>query len=90
MVKHFNIIVKGKVQGVFYRQSTHKQASKLGLKGFVKNLTNGDVFIEAEGEEHLLGLLIEWCRQGPSAAKVEEVIIEESEVANFQDFTVKG
>lgn len=88
-MRHYNITVKGKVQGVYYRFNTHLQALKLGLTGFVKNLPNGDVYIEAEGKEDKINKLIEWCYTGPPAAEVQEVKAEESEVQGYRNFEVK-
>jgi acylphosphatase len=53
-MKHWNIKVTGKVQGVFFRASTKAVADQLGVKGFVKNLSDGSVYIEAEGDEFAL------------------------------------
>ena len=63
-----HLIIKGKVQGVFYRQSTLETANQLGINGFVQNEPDGNVYMEVEGEEAQLNKLIEWCRTGPSRA----------------------
>lgn len=89
MQKHISIKVSGRVQGVFYRASTHEQAQRLGVKGFVKNEPDGSVYIEAEGDEALLTALIEWCKQGPPAAKVHHVEILEGTWKGFTEFAVK-
>jgi acylphosphatase len=83
LVKHFNITVKGKVQGVFFRVYTQKKAQELSLSGTVENRSNGDVYIEAEGEEQKLKELADWCKTGSPNSEVDEVIIEEKEVKNF-------
>lgn len=67
------IIVTGKVQGVYYRQSARDKALRLGITGFVMNRADGSVEIEAQGDEALLRQLEEWCRRGPVLAKVEAV-----------------
>lgn len=87
-MKHFNIRVSGKVQGVFFRASTKEQADFCGVKGFVKNEMNGDVYIEAEGEERQLQEFLKWCSRGPSRARVDNVDVEESDLRNFSDFRV--
>ena len=51
MIKHLDITVKGKVQGVFYRASTKAVADQLGVKGYIRNEPNGDVSIAAEGDD---------------------------------------
>jgi acylphosphatase len=89
MIRHYNIIVKGKVQGVSYRFSAHAKAIKLGLTGYVKNLPDGSVFIEAEGKEDAINKLIEWCYAGPPRAKVSEVDATESELKGYKNFELK-
>jgi acylphosphatase len=89
LIRHYNITVKGKVQRVSYRFCTHAQALKCNLTGYVKNLHNGDVFIEAEGQEDDINKLIEWCYVGSPLSNVKEVIAEEDDVKNFETFEVK-
>jgi acylphosphatase len=71
------LTVSGKVQGVFYRQSTCEVANKLGLTGFVQNLSNGDVLIEVHGEEAKVEELYQWSLKGPMLAQVQSVGQEE-------------
>ena len=89
MTRHYDITVKGKVQGVSYRFSTHAKAIKLGLTGYVKNMPDGSVFIEAEGKEDAINKLIEWCYYGPPRARVSEVNATESEVKGYKNFELK-
>lgn len=83
------IIIKvyGLVQGVFFRYTTRKVARKLGLRGIVKNMPDGSVYIEAEGsDEHLLELL-KFAQKGPKYAEVSNVEYEYSEPKNkFKGF----
>jgi acylphosphatase len=88
-MKHLNIRVSGKVQGVFFRASALQQAVQLGVKGFVRNELNGDVYIEAEGEEDNLKLFLAWCARGPGRAHVEHIASEESTLKNFEKFEVR-
>jgi acylphosphatase len=88
-VKHFNIRVSGKVQGVFFRASTKEQADQLGVKGFVRNELNGDVYIEVEGDEEQLKIFSDWCSRGPSRARVDSIKVEESDLKNFGSFEIK-
>ncbi len=67
--------IKGHVQGVFFRQSTQKQANKLLLTGYVKNLSDGSVICVASGPKENIDNLITYCKQGPPQASVEKVII---------------
>lgn len=89
MTRHYNITVQGKVQGVFYRASTKQMALLLGLKGFVQNEPNDDVYIEAEGEEELLTKFIQWCHHGPNQAEVKHVSIKDGELKNFEGFEIR-
>ncbi|GAA4275428.1 acylphosphatase [Aquimarina mytili] len=88
MIKHYNIIVSGKVQGVWYRKSTLDKAQELGVTGFVKNLPNGDVYIEAEGDQNQLQLLVDWCHIGPKFANVDHVSFEEASMQHFTLFEI--
>ena len=79
----------GRVQGVFYRASTKEQAQRLGVKGWVKNESNGDVTVHAEGEEKTVMALYEWCQNGPPLAIVKEVVRKEAEIGHFKTFDVR-
>lgn len=89
MVQTVSIIVTGKVQGVFYRQSTKEKAAALGITGIVKNQPDGSVFIQATGDAGQLNQLIAWCRQGPPRAEVTGVQVETIEPRAFIGFTVQ-
>ena len=71
-----HIVVKGFVQGVGFRYFVYRQASKLGLSGYVRNLYNGEVEIEAFGERSALEEFIKEVKVGPSAAHVSDMKIE--------------
>lgn len=88
MIQHFDIVVSGRVQGVFYRASTVEKAKSLGIKGIVKNLPDGSVAIEAEGDVNILKLLVDWCKQGPPMAKVEKVEKSVGFVKNYASFQI--
>ena len=85
---HFDIIVKGKVQGVFYRASTKAVADQLGIKGYVKNEENGDVAIAAEGDKMSMDMFLDWCKEGPEDAIVTSVESHEGELKNYRNFEV--
>lgn len=76
-VLSIRLTVSGKVQGVYYRQSTCEVANKLGLTGFVKNLPNGDVLIEVHGIASKVEELYQWSLKGPMLAQVKSVHREE-------------
>lgn len=84
-MKKIHLLISGHVQGVCFRYSTRKTAHQLGLKGFVRNLSNGQVEVIAEGHEKLLEELIEFCRRGPIGAVVEDVEVRYEEPG--QEFT---
>jgi acylphosphatase len=68
--------VKGRVQGVFYRQCTVDQARLLGLAGWVANESDGTVVIDAQGDRGQIESLIIWCWKGPPSARVVQVDVE--------------
>jgi acylphosphatase len=70
--------VSGRVQGVFYRASTAERARALSVTGYAKNLSDGRVEVLACGEEAAVKELCEWLRQGPPAAQVESVEIDDA------------
>jgi acylphosphatase len=72
-LKQVHLFVRGRVQGVFFRASTQREAKRLGLTGWVRNRPEGHVEILAEGEEESLKDLIAWANRGPTAARVERV-----------------
>ena len=88
-LKHFKIIISGRVQGVFYRACAKEKADELGVKGFVRNESNGDVYIEAEAEEDVLYKFIKWCNLGPARAIVDHIEAIPGEVTGFTKFDIK-
>jgi len=89
-MKRVKAIVTGKVQGVWYRASTFDKAVALDLKGYVKNLPDGDVEFVAEGEDEQLDQLIAWAWQGPPMAEVQNIRIDTPDTdEEFSEFTVR-
>ena len=88
-MKHLNIRVHGIVQGVFFRSHTEEMAQSLDIKGFVRNESDGTVYIEAEGDEKSLQQLLDWCHTGPSSARVDKVESEVGELQSFTDFQTR-
>ncbi len=72
-----HIIVKGKVQGVFFRKNTKQIAEELNVAGWVKNTDDGHVEILAQASNEAIEKLIAWCKQGPPKADVKEVQVKE-------------
>jgi acylphosphatase len=90
MMKKVRAIVTGRVQGVWYRASTMEKAQALGLKGYVRNLPDGNVEFVARGEEQKVDELIAWARQGPPSARVEQVEVDVLEDdGEFSEFSVR-
>ena len=82
------LTIKGKVQGVFYRQSAKNKAEHLHIKGWVKNNPDGSVSCYACGDEKELSLFTEWCKHGPITAKVTEVIVEKQAEEHCDNFVI--
>ena len=76
MMSRALVRVTGRVQGVFYRQSTVEMAQGLGLRGWVRNLPDGSVEALFEGEREVVERATAWCRQGPPRASVATVTVE--------------
>jgi acylphosphatase len=87
-MKTIQLLIQGKVQGVFYRASAKEKADKLGIRGWVKNTEDGDVAILCQGPEMELGEFINWCRQGPPRARVEHIELKEITAALQSGFTI--
>jgi len=87
-LKHLNIHVTGKVQGVYYRATTKAVADHLGVRGFIVNRADGSVYLEAEGDDFGLESLLEFCREGSERAEVTEIRVEEAPVQGFENFVV--
>ena len=88
-MRHWEIDVQGKVQGVFFRASARDVAKKLGLKGYAMNCGDGTVHISVEGPEEQLDQFLQWCHQGPPAAVVTAVDHKISEPVGYQEFFIK-
>lgn len=88
-MRAIDIIVTGKVQGVYFRASTKNRAIDLGLNGWCRNQKDGTVFIHVEGEDDQLQELVKWCHQGPPGSQVLGVGTIESEFSGFKEFQIK-
>ncbi|MEI8006536.1 MAG: acylphosphatase [Bacteroidota bacterium] len=87
-MKHYNITISGQVQKIGFRFSAMHSAYRYGVQGIVKNMNDGKVYIEAEGEDSNLDDFLQWCRRGPLGAKVDNVGVEEGEMKNFLSFDI--
>ena len=85
----YRITVKGRVQGVGFRWSALREASALGVSGFVRNMPDGSVYIEAEGTRANLDLLVAWCHEGPGLGHVSSVNVSEYPCRGHAGFEVR-
>ena len=89
MKKRYHVYISGRVQGVFFRANTWKQARELTLTGWVRNLSNGCVEAVFEGEQKAAEEMLSWCRTGTPPARVDHVDVEEEDAAgNFTGFDI--
>jgi acylphosphatase len=90
MTRRVRLIVHGAVQGVGFRWATERQAARLGLGGYVRNLPGGEVEIVAEGDAAAVERLIAWAGHGPPAARVEGVdVTDEPPTGEFDGFGIR-
>jgi acylphosphatase len=87
-MKTIHLLVKGKVQGVFYRATAKKIAESFGITGWIKNTKDGNVEATAYGDEEALNAFINWCKKGPDKAKVEEIVITGKEPQSLNEFSI--
>jgi acylphosphatase len=86
---HYKIHISGRVQGVGFRWSALREARNIGINGFVQNLSDGTVYIEAEGTAEQLNIFVEWCKRGPGFSVVDSVNVDPSSPVNHTEFTIK-
>ena len=90
MARQLHCIVKGFVQGVFFRSSTQREAKRMGVTGWVRNLPNGTVEIVAEGDDETLKDFLLWVQKGPGSARVDRVDTRwRSFTGEFSDFRIQ-
>lgn len=83
------INITGKVQGVGYRYSAFHVAQKLGLKGYVRNMSDGSVEALVQGAKLSISQFIEWCKEGPPHAKTDQVLTKWQElVGSYENFEI--
>lgn len=79
----------GRVQGVFFRDSTRREANRLGVTGWVRNRPDGTVEAHVEGAPEAVEALVRWAREGPRHADVDDVRVSEAEPAGCTRFEVR-
>lgn len=87
-MRHLNITISGRVQGVGFRFTAMEAAYRFNIKGFARNTPDRSVYIEAEGEEPGMELFLKWCRRGPVSAKVTDIEISEGPLIGFTEFAI--
>lgn len=87
-MRSYHLLIKGKVQGVFYRVSAKAKADELGVKGWIKNTPTGDVEAIVTGTQNLLEVFITWCKQGPEQARVAEVVVTPKQGSVHSEFVI--
>ncbi len=87
--KRIHLVLRGRVQSVFFRASAQREARRLGLTGWVKNRNDGAVELVAEGEEDQVKDFLAWAQHGPSTARVDKVETRwRSYTGEFPDFRI--
>jgi len=82
------VIIRGRVQGVYFRASARERALGLDLKGWVRNSPEGHVELIASGSQENIEQFLIWCRQGPRGAKVTDIQVVSIEEIGFNTFTI--
>ena len=84
-----DVVVSGQVQGVFFRDSTRREAIRLGVTGWVRNCPDGTVRAHVEGPEEAVAALVRWCSEGPSHARVHDVRVSDGQPAGCTRFDIR-
>lgn len=89
-MKRVHVFLEGKVQGVFFRDSTRQEAGKLGVTGWVRNLPDGRVEAVFEGASKAVDEVVAWARSGPPQARVDDMDVQvEDPTGEFEGFEVR-
>ena len=87
----YHVTVYGRVQGVFFRAETKREADRLTITGWVRNLADGSVEAVIQGEKNNIDRMITWLKQGPPQSRVDEVRLEKSDsCSDFTAFDITG
>jgi acylphosphatase len=88
-VVRVRVVVEGRVQGVFYRDGCRREAQRLGVRGWVRNRSDGSVEIVAEGQRSTVDELLAWCRLGPPQARVTGLVVTDEIPAAERSFRIE-
>ena len=83
-----DLVIEGRVQGVGYRYSAKMEAESLGIRGSVQNLSNGSVFVTAQGEKEAMDNFVRWCYKGPPGAIIKSIEKVQGKREEFREFRV--
>ncbi len=83
-------MVRGRVQGVFFRATCAARAREAGLGGYVRNTPEGDVEAAFEGPDEAVDMMVSWCRRGPDLARVDELEMTPETPTGSSGFRVTG
>ena len=89
-MRSVDVVVIGRVQGVFFRANTVEKARELGVNGTARNRPDGTVFVEAEADADRLERFLTWLRSGPPASRVEAATVTERPERGFSGFEILG
>ena len=87
-MKTFHILISGKVQGVFFRQTAKKVAEQHSINGWIRNRTDGSVEAVVSGDIIATGAFISWCKKGPQKSQVLEVKVTPQKFLLFNQFDI--
>lgn len=88
-MKRAEVVVRGAVQGVFFRVETRDRARSLRIAGWVRNAPDGSVEAAFEGQDERVESMVEWCRRGPRGARVDDLEVTWTEVQNEDGFSIR-
>lgn len=86
---HKNIQIFGRVQGVGFRYSARLAARSYGIKGYIRNMPDGSVYLEAEGPENNIMEFVKWCRKGPDFAFIDHINVVDASLNKYESFEVR-
>ncbi|MBB5017600.1 acylphosphatase [Chitinivorax tropicus] len=87
MSEAVRVLITGRVQGVGFRDAALRQACRLGVVGWVRNLVSGQVEAHIQGDNPLVMQMVDWCRQGPPGARVDELVTRPVEIESLSGFS---
>lgn len=89
-MRRVRVLVSGLVQGVGYRFTTRAEAEQRGLSGWVRNLRDGRVEAEVQGPDAAVDAMLDWMRQGPPGARIDDLVTADADTAAPAEFEVRA